>query len=728
VEIISIIVCKAWVAYIHLINNPFMKAYCLFLIAVFSATTAFSQSVTLPSDNPFSTKSSLQYQAPAFDKIKNEHYKAALEAGIQQKLEEIKAIAENKAQPTFQNTLVALEKSGRLFDRVSRVFSMVTGANNNDTLQKVQEEIAPKIAALNNAIFLDDALFSKVKSIYNQRQQLKLDAESLRLVEKYYKDFLQAGASLNSEEKAIIRKLNEESASLSAKFNKLLLAASKNAALVIDDVSQLKGLSENDIKSAKASAESKGMKGKWLLSITNTTMQPLMGSLQDRATRQKMFEASWARAEKNDSKDTRAIVKRIAVIRAQKAKLFGFANYATWSLQENMAKNPATVNQLFSKLFSVSVGKATIEAKEIQDLIDKQQRGFKLAAWDWDFYAEQIRKEKYSLDEGEVKQYFDLYKVLENGVFHAANLMYGLTFKERKDLPVYHPDVKVYEVFDNGKSFALFYADYFKRDNKRGGAWMSAAVGQSGLLGTNPVIYNVCNFPKPLSGQPALISFDNVTTMFHEFGHGLHGLFASQHYPTLSGTAVARDFVEFPSQFNEHWALEPKVLMNYAKHHATGQPISNELVAKIKKAAGFNKGYGQTHALASASLDMQWHSLSADEANAISDVDAFEQQALTKVGMNISYIPPRYRSSYFQHIWGSGYAAGYYAYTWTKMLEEDAYVWVKQHGGMTRANGERFRKLILSRGNTLDLDFMFRSFTGHAPNIESMIDELELNK
>ncbi len=393
-----------------------------------------------------------------------------------------------------------------------------------------------------------------------------------------------------------------------------------------------------------------------------------------------------------------------------------------------MATTPAAVDSIFAKLAPASLNKAKIEAIAIQTLIDKQNGGFKLEAWDWDFYAEQVRKEKYNLDEKEVKPYFDMYKVLEQGVFYAANVMYGLTFKERKDIPVYHPDVRVYEVFDNGKSLALFYADYYKRDNKNGGAWMSNAVGQSYLLGTKPVIYNVCNFPKPLEGEPSLISFTDVTTMFHEFGHTLHGLFASQKYPTLSGANTARDFVEFPSQFNEHWALEPQVLANYAKHYKTGKPIEPQLVEKIKNAATFNKGYAQTEAIAAASLDLEWHKLSYEEVKVVTDVDSFEQKALTHVGLNVSYVPPRYRSSYFSHIWGGGYAAGYYAYQWTKMLEEEAYVWFKNNGGMTRKNGDRFRKIVLSRGNTENYNEMFRKLVDHSPNVIPMIDELGLLK
>jgi peptidyl-dipeptidase Dcp len=704
------------------------KNYIFLLVNSCSTFILQAQSNPLSPSNPFSSASKLFYQAPPFDKIKNEHYKPALEAGIQQMLVEIQQIVDNPSAANFENTLVALEKSGQLFSRTQNVFSMVSGANTNDTLQNLAVEIAPKMTALNDAIFLNDKLFARIKSIDDNRKQLHLAAESERLLDYYYKKCLMSGALLNESEKKQIKKLNEEEATLAARFSNQLLAAGKNGALAVNDAALLKGLSEAEIAKAKSAAGARGLKDKWLLSLRNTTQQPALSSLENRSTRQQLFEASWNRAKKNDSTDTRSTLLKIATIRAEKAKILGFPNYASWALQDQMATTPAAVDSIFAKLAPASLNKAKTEATAIQTLIDKQNGGFKLEAWDWDFYAEQVRKEKYNLDEKEVRPYFDMYKVLEQGVFYAANVMYGLTFKERKDIPVYHPDVRVYEVFDNGKSLALFYADYYKRDNKNGGAWMSNAVGQSYLLGTKPVIYNVCNFPKPLEGEPSLISFTDVTTMFHEFGHTLHGLFASQKYPTLSGANTARDFVEFPSQFNEHWALEPQILANYAKHYKTGKPIEPQLVEKIKNAATFNKGYAQTEAIAAASLDLEWHKLSYEEVKAVTDVDSFEQKALTHVGLNVSYVPPRYRSSYFSHIWGGGYAAGYYAYQWTKMLEEEAYVWFKNNGGMTRKNGDRFRKIVLSRGNTENYNEMFRKLVDHSPNVIPMIDELGLLK
>jgi peptidyl-dipeptidase Dcp len=707
-----------------------MKRFSLIATALFFiATLAFRSSNKsngngLPDSNPFSKASTLSYQAPAFDKIKNSDYKPAFEEGIKQKLEEIKLIADNTAPPTFENTAVAMEKSGELFTRVSNVFNMVSSANTNPELQHLKEEIAPKLASLQDAIYLNTKLFKRFEIVYNDRLNLHLDAEAKRLIEYYYQQFLLAGANLSEEDKTTLKKYNAEEASLSAKFGNQLLEAGKAGAFVISDSSELKGLSQADKDSYAQNAKNKNMPGKWLIPLKNTTQQPALQSLAVRATREKLFEASWTRAEKNDSNDTRATIVRIASIRAQKAKLLGFKSYADWKLQNQMAKTPEAVNDFFARLIPVVSAKVRQETADIQADIDQQKGGFSLQPWDWDYYAEQVRKTKYNLDENEVKPYFELNTVLEKGVFYAANQLYGLTFKERHDIPVYQEDVRVFEVFDkDDKSFALFYCDYYKRDNKSGGAWMSNVVGQSTLLGTHPVIYNVANLPKPAKGKPALIGFDDVRTMFHEFGHALHGLFANQKYPTLSGTRVARDYVEFPSQFNEHWALDPKVLKNYAVHYKTGEPIPQSLIDKIKKAGSFNKGYALAEAMSGSLLDMQWHKLAANDI--VKDVDDFEKNALINSGLNLPQVPPRYRSTYFLHIWGNGYAAGYYAYQWTKMLAEDAYSWFDENGGLTRANGQRFRDMILSRGNTEDYNVMFENFRGHAPDIAAMKKDLE---
>ncbi len=678
----------------------------------------------LPASNPFSHASTLPFQAPPFDKIKNEDYEPALREGIKQQVKEIEAIADNTAAATFENTFVALEKSGVLLRRVNNAFNAVTGANTNDTLQQLQETIAPELSTVHDEMYLNDKLFKRVETIYNNRNNLKLDNESNRLVEYYYQQFVLAGAKLSAADKEQIRKLNAEEATLTAKFVNQLVNAAKAGALHVEDAAALTGLSQPDKEAFAQDAAAKNRNG-WLIPLQNTTQQPVLQSLSNRNTREQLFNASWMRAERSDSNDTRAGIIRIAAIRAQKAKLMGFENYAAWKLQDQMAQTPQAVNKFLNALVPAVTGKAKQEAADIQALIDAQSGGFQLQPYDWEFYAEQVRKAKYDLDESEIKPYFELNTVLEKGVFYAANQLYGLTFKERNDIPVYQPDVRVFEVFDkDGTSLALFYCDYFKRDNKSGGAWMSNLVDQSFLLKTKPVIYNVCNFTKPAPGQPALISFDDVTTMFHEFGHALHGMFAHQNYPSLSGTNVARDYVEFPSQFNEHWALDAKVLNNYALHYKTGQPIPQQLVDKIKKASSFNQGYALTEAIAAAALDMQWHTLPADTA--ITDAYAFEKNALHVTGLDLPQVPPRYRSSYFLHIWGNGYAAGYYAYQWTKMLEEDAYSWFTENGGLTRANGQRFRDMILSRGNTEDYNKMFKDFRGHEPDIRAMERELGL--
>ncbi|GAB2589887.1 peptidyl-dipeptidase Dcp [Dyella jejuensis] len=690
-----------------------------------SAPAKPTTSAEAQASNPFFTASTLPYQAPPFDKIKDSDYQPAIEEGMKQQLAEVDQIANNPEPPTFENTYVALEKTGVLLDRVMMVFNGVTAANTDDALQKVQEDEAPKLAAHQDAIHLNDKLFQRIQAVYDQRDSLKLDPESQRLIEVVYRQFVMAGAKLSDADKARLKDYNKEEAGLEAQFNNKLLAASKDGALVVDDKSKLAGLSDEDIAAAAQAAKDRHLDGKWVLSLQNTTQQPMLQDLTDRATRQALYEASWNRAEKGNADDTRDLIERLAQLRAQEAKLLGFPNYAAWTLEDQMAKTPETVMGFMQKLAPAAVARAKVEAADIQKQIDKDQAAlkqptFKLEPWDWEHYAEEVRKAKYDLNDAQIKPYFELDNVLQNGVFYAANQLYGLTFKERKDIPVYNPDVRVFEVFDkDGKSLALFYFDYFKRDNKNGGAWMDNFVGQSKLLGTKPVIYNVANFTKPAAGQPALLSMDDVVTMFHEFGHGLHGLFADEQYPTLSGTATARDFVEFPSQFNEHWATDPKVFANYAKNYKTGEPMPQALVDKIKKADLFNKGYDMTELVAAAMLDMNWHMLGADAPK--QDADAFETASLKQDGVDLSYVPPRYRSSYFLHIWSNGYSAGYYAYLWTQMLADDAFEGFKDHGGLTRENGDRFRAMILSRGNTVELSKLYKDWRGQDPSIEPML-------
>lgn len=674
--------------------------------------------------NPFYAASTLPFGAPPFDKIKDGDYQPAIEAGMAQQLAEIKKIADNPAAPTFENTLVAMERSGRLLARASAAFNGVNQANTNPVLQKAKTALAPQIAAHHDAIRLDKKLFERIAAIYAKRASLKLDAESLRLVERQYDEFVHSGAKLSDKDKERLKALNKELSSLSDAFSKKLLAATKAGAYTTQEKSALAGLSGAQLAAAAQAAKGRGADG-YLIPLQNTTQQPVFGSLSVRATREGIFNDSWNRAERGDANDTRDIIARIAQLRAQRARLLGFANHAAWKLEDQMAKTPEAALQFMDALVPVATAKAASEAKDIQDVIDAQKAGFILQAWDWDFYADQVRKAKYNLNDAEIKPYFEIDNVLENGVFFAANQLYGITFKERKDIPVYQPDVRVFEVSDaDGKPLALFYCDYFKRDNKQGGAWMSEFAGQSKLLGTLPVIYNVANLQKPAPGEPALISFEDVTTMFHEFGHALHGMFSNTRYPTLAGTSTARDFVEFPSQFNEHWAIYPTVFAHYAKHYQTGVPMPDALVAKIKKAKNFAEGYSLTETLAAAELDMQWHVLTADAP--LQDPDAFEKQALAKTHLNLPAVPPRYRSSYFSHIWASGYSAGYYAYLWTQMLADDGYQWFDDHGGLSRANGDRFRRMILSRGNTEDLAAMYQAWRGKPPSIDAMMKYRDL--
>jgi peptidyl-dipeptidase Dcp len=662
----------------------------------------------------------LPFGAPPFDRIKDEDYQPAIEAGMAQQLAEINSIANNPAAPTFDNTLVALERSGRLLARASAVFNGVTEANTNPVLQRAKTALAPQLAAHQDAIRLNKKLFGRIAAIHKQRASLNLDAESLRLVGRVYDQFVHSGANLSDQDKSKLKALNKEASSLSDSFSRRLLDATKAGAYSTEDAGALAGLGDARLAAAAQAAAGRTAKG-YLIPLQNTTQQPVLASLTNRATREAIFGNSWNRAERADANDTRELIARLAQLRAQRARLLGFPSHAAWKLEDQMAKTPEAALQFMDALVPVATAKARSEAADIQQAINAQQAGLKLQPWDWNFYGEQVRKAKYDLDEAQIKPYFELGSVLENGVFFAANQLYGITFKERKDIPVYQADVRVFEITDaNGKPLALFYCDYFKRDNKNGGAWMSGFVGQSKLLGTLPVIYNVANLPKPATGEPALISFDDVTTMFHEFGHALHGMFSDGRYPTLSaGTSSARDFVEFPSQFNEYWAIYPAVFNHYAKHYKTGAPMPSELVDKIKKAKNFDEGYALTELLAAAELDMQWHALSADAP--LQNPDEFEKQALAKTHLDGTGVPPRYRSSYFSHIWDSGYSAGYYAYLWTQMLADDGYQWFDDHGGLTRANGDRFRRMVLSRGDTLDLAAMYLAWRGKAPSIDAMM-------
>jgi peptidyl-dipeptidase Dcp len=668
--------------------------------------------------NPFYAPSTLPFQAPPFDKIQDTDYQPAIEAGMAEQLAEMRAIADNPAPPTFDNTIVAMEKTGQLLWRVRAVFRAVTDANTNPALQKIRAIEAPKLAAHSDAIYLDAKLFSRVNALYQQRAALHLDPESLSLVEVVYRTFVHAGANLPDDKKAELKKLNKEESSLSNAFAAKLLGAAKESSYSTTDKSTLAGLSDGELAAAALAARSRKQEG-YVLPMQNTTQQPILADLADRSTRETILKKSLTRAEQSDANDTRNTVARLAQLRARKAALLGFPTYAAWKLEDQMAKTPEAALKFMDALVPASTANARAEARDIQTVIDEQKGGFQLQPWDWEFYSEQVRKAKYDLDESAVKPYFEINSVLENGVFYAANQLYGITFHERHDIPVYQPDVHVFEVRNaDGKPLALFYCDYFKRDNKEGGAWTAPFVIQSRLLGTLPVVFNVANLPHPAPGEPALISFDDVTTMFHEFGHALHAMFQDSTYPNH---LVPRDFVEFPSQFNEHWALDPTVFAHYAKHYKTGEPMPAELVEKIKKSKGFNQGYGLTEILAAAELDMQWHAL--PESAPLQDVDAFEAAALKKKQIDLNEVPPRYRSSYFLHIWTNGYSAGYYAYLWAEMLDDDAFQWFQDHGGMTRANGDRFRQMVLSHGNVVDYAALYRNWRGTDPSIEPLLKQ-----
>lgn len=673
-------------------------------------------------NNPFFEISLLPYQAPRFDAINDSHYRPAFDEAMRLKRADIDAIIAQRAAPDFDNTLLALEKSGAMLSRVSSVFFAMTSAHTNDDLQALDEQFSTELAGLANDIWLNDTVFARVEAVWQDREAL--DAESRRLTEETYQHFVLAGARLNADEKAELKSLNTEAATLTSQFNQRLLAANKAGGLVVDDVRQLDGLSAEEMAAAAHAAAEKGLKERWLIPLLNTTQQPALAALALRETRKKLFSAGWERTQKGDENDTRELIRRLTALRARQAQLLGFDNYASWSIADQMAKTPEAALEFMRGIVPAARGRAALEQADIQKVIDDEQGGFTVQAWDWAFYAERVRSAKYALDESQIKPYFALNTVLEDGVFWTATQLFGIRFVERFDIPVYHPDVRVWEIFDHtGEGMALFYGDFFARDSKAGGAWMGNFVEQSYEFAARPVIYNVCNYQKPANGQTALISWDDVITLFHEFGHTLHGLFASQRYATLSGTNTPRDFVEFPSQINEHWASHPQVFAHFARHYQTGEPMPDALREKMLNATQFNKGYDMTELLSAALLDMNWHGIQEP----VEDVEAFEAAALKKEGLDLPAVPPRYRSSYFAHIFGGGYAAGYYAYLWTQMLADDGYQWFVEQGGLTRENGQTFREAILSRGNSTDLAELYRNWRGHDPKIEPMLENRGLS-
>ncbi|GAB3383248.1 M3 family metallopeptidase [Lysobacter fragariae] len=677
--------------------------------------------------NPLFTASPLPFQYPQFDKIQDSDFAPAFDRGMKEELQEVDAIANSDAAPTFDNTIVALEKSGQLLRRGLTIFGNLSGADTNDARDKIEAEYSPKLAAHADAIRLNPKLFARIKAVYEGRDAAGLDAESKRLVEKYYTDYIHAGASLSDADKVRLKAMNAELASLDTQFSQNVLKEVNASAVIVDSKAQLAGLSDEQIAGAAEAAKSRGQEGKFAIALLNTTTQPALSQLQDRATRERLYKASIARGSRGNEFDTTALVARVIKLRTERANLLGYPTHAAYTLEDETAKNPEAVNAMLGKLAPAAVANARKEGAELQKTIDEEQKAkgqptFELQPWDWAYYSEKVRQAKYNFDEAELKPYLEMKNVLENGVFFAANKLYGLTFKQRTDLPVYQPDVMVYDVFDkDGKQLAIFLADEYARPSKRGGAWMNEYVSQSGLMGTHPVIANHLNIPKPTAGQPTLLTWDEVTTMFHEFGHALHGMFSNVKYPYFAGTNVPRDFVEYPSQVNEMWSDWPEVLANYAKHYQTGEPMPKALLDKVLAASKFNQGFTTTAYLGAAMTDQDLHQVTADKVPDAAHVMAFEAASLKKNGLDYAAVAPRYRLPYFSHIMG-GYSAGYYAYIWSEVLDANTVEWIKQHGGLTRENGDHFRDTLLSRGGSQDAMVLFGNFAGHAPQIEPLLE------
>lgn len=679
---------------------------------------------------PFAATSTLPFQAPDFTKIKETDYLPAFEQGMAIHRAEVDAIIANKAPPTFENTIAALETSGQMLGRVARVFYALTGANTTDALDAIDTEVSPKLSAHNDAINLDPRLFARVKAVYDNRAAASLTPEDARLLERTYEQMVHAGALLTDAQRAEVKAINTQLSTLTTQFAQAVRTASNSQPLIVDTREELAGLSEGDIKAAADLAAERGAPGKYAIALQNTTQQPLLPALENRATREALFKRSYHRADGQASagNDTRLLLARIAELRARKAALFGEPDWASYAMYDRMAKEPKTALGFMEQMVPALAATQRREAAELTAAIARDGGNFEVRPWDWYRYANRIKAERYQLDEEAVAQYFQIDKVLEDGVFFAANKLYGISFKKRTDLPVYHPDVSVYTVFDaDGSEMGVFYFDPYQRPSKRGGAWMSNFVDQSHLAGTKPVVYNVLNISKAAPGEVQLVTWDDVTTMFHEFGHALHGLFADQRYASISGAATARDFVEYPSQVNEMWATDPAVLQNYAKHHKTGETIPAAMIEKMEAASKFNQGYDFGETVEAALLDMKWAALTPAQAAAIDTpekVDAFEEKALKELGLEVGLVPPRYRSTYFNHVFSDpeGYSAGYYSYLWTQMLDQDSRRWFRENGGLTRANGDHYRKTVLSRGGTMDYFEMFRNFAGREPDVTPMLE------
>ena len=695
---------------------------------VTATPTETSMNTNDTESNPFFAESPLYFQYPEFDKIDNSHFIPAYERGMAEQLAEIETITSQDEAATLDNTLIPMERSGQILNRVDTVFSAMASANTNDELEAIRSEMAPRLSAHRDQIRLDSKLFARIETIYQQRDKLELDPESYRLIEENYRDFVRAGAKLSDADKEKLMAINAEMASLQTKFSQNVLNEVNASALVVDSREALAGMSDTNIEAAATAATAKDMDGKYLVALLNTSQQPPLATLEDRSLRQRMMESSLNRGSHGGEFDNREILTRVAKLRAERAQLMGYENHAAYSLENQTARTTGAVNEMLGRLAPAAVANAKREAADIQAIIDAEGGDFELASWDWDFYAEKVRKQRYDFDASQLRPYFEFDNVLQKGVFYAAEQVFGLTFKERHDLPVYQEDVRVFEVFEaDGSTLALFIMDPFARPSKRGGAWMLAYVAQSNLMDTKPVVANHLNITKPTSiDEPVLLTFDEVTTMFHEFGHALHGMFSNVKYPSFAGTSVPRDFVEYPSQVNEMWSVWPEILKNYAVHYQTGEAMPQELLDKILATQKFNQGYATTEYLAASLLDQSWHQLKPEEVPSAEGLLDFEAAALEKAGIALDTVPPRYRSTYFSHIIG-GYSAGYYAYIWSEVLDADTVEWFKNNGGMTRENGDHFRQTLLSRGGAEDAMQLFRNFRGADPDIAPLLERRGLN-
>ena len=668
--------------------------------------------------NPFAERSTLEYELPPFADIKEEHYLSAFYEGCRQQLAEVQAILNTPGAPTFANTIVELEKSGQMLMRMLLVFYNKSSSDTSDALDAIKEEMAPKLAAHQDAINLNPTLFKRIKDLYEAREAIGLNNEDAWLLERYYKDLIHAGAHLSDAQRDRLKELNEELSKLETQFGKNVLADTNELAVLVDRIEELAGLSENEIASAAIAATDRGHEGKWLIGMVNFTGNPVLDSLTNRELRQQIMEASRLKANRANEHDNKPVLLQMVKLRAERAKLFGKQTHAEHVIAVQTAEHPDNVHAMLRKIAPAAVRNAKAEAEEL-----KKSAGIDIESWDWGFYAEQVRLEKYNIDTTKMRPYFELERVLHDGVFFAANKLFGITFKERPDLVTYHPQARAFEVNnEDGTKVGLFIGDFYTRDSKRGGAWMNTLVDQNFLFEQLPVVVNNLNIPKPPAGKPTLLTYDEITTLFHEFGHAIHGLLSQVKYPRVSGTSVQRDFVEFPSQVNEMWILWPEVVENYARHHETGEKLPQEWIDNLNAARTFNEGHATTSYLAAAILDLAWHSLTTEEAAKVTDVEAFEAQAIKDYGLDFAPVPTRYRSTYFSHIFAGGYSSGYYGYIWSEVLDADTVDWFKENGGLLRENGEHFKNTLLGRGGSIDSMQMFRNFRGRDSKIEPLLE------